>query len=290
MDAIEYIRSRPSSQFLESRFTANKRVHRPDLTCVSQVRDPLPSGNEDKLRKKRQADSDVPHDVSLSALPPAPVSEKKSERAAKEAAKTARKERRKAKERAAKNAERSRPAPPQPQPQAEPIPDDPPHEEEKRVAVQPPSQSQPVQAPMAMQTQMMAGQGQFVGGYPASVSYQQQQPPPVSQYPSVQGKLAEIMRELAGLSQGLEAEQPNCRPLLESDTQFRYYWDALQSCSVSLQHVVSDIYYIHLSAQPVPSMQTQYMYQPMYYAPEQARPPPGYVQYYVEKPQNAEYS
>lgn len=303
IDVVEYIKGKPENFFVGRWFSAlgdetGVHSHKHEHTAV------LTPAKLEARHKRRLPESDIPHDLSLPGIadvswsspapPPVPAVGTKSadiDNVVRELTKGTRKERRKPKEKARnhppKEAQKKAavdreeekappvqfqspvPAPEQEQPQSQPA--------AVSVPVPPPAQSQP-------QTQFMQGPA---AAYPMMPGNAMGYAAP-AQYSTTQTKLMEIMRELGSLTQGLEAEQPNCRPLLETDAQFRYYWEALQSCSVSLQHVVSDIYYIHLNTPPV---QPQYMYQQMYYAPEHARPAPaGYMQYYTDKPQNAEYS
>jgi len=85
------------------------------------------------------------------------------------------------------------------------------------------------------------------------------------QYPAVPSKLMEIMQELRNVTDGMNNEKPNFKPVIDNDPQFRFYWESLESCTVSLHHLISDICTIHVNTQP---MQTQFMYptpQTMYY-------------------------
>eukprot|EP00826_Nyctotherus_ovalis_P007920 TRINITY_DN1203_c0_g1_i12.p1 TRINITY_DN1203_c0_g1~~TRINITY_DN1203_c0_g1_i12.p1 ORF type:complete len:306 (+),score=94.79 TRINITY_DN1203_c0_g1_i12:184-1101(+) len=89
------------------------------------------------------------------------------------------------------------------------------------------------------------------------------------QIPNIISQLYEIKNELGLVSGNLNAEKPNCKSLLDTDAQFKYYWDALEKCSSSLQNIVSDIYYIHVNSQPV---QQQMIPAQFYYPQDQLRP------------------
>ena len=157
------------------------------------------------------------------------------------------------------------------------------HRDKRRLREKIPAKSPPVMKSSSNQEEEEKVQpNQFARNYPM-MSAPSYAPPP--QYPTVQTKLNEIMNEVRAVVHNFDMEMPNCKPLIDSDPQFHYYWDALRNCSISLQHIVADVFYIQHQTQQV---QTQLMYaQPAYYPPEHPRP--NYMPYYPEKPQNAEY-
>lgn len=111
------------------------------------------------------------------------------------------------------------------------------------------------------------------------------------QVPNVMTQLYEIKNELGTVSHNLEVEKPNCRNLLETDPHFKHYWDSLEKCSVSLQNIVSDIYYIHMNSQQIPAqpMQHQMMMPPLYYPTDQLRARYMGPAFHQERPQGNEF-
>lgn len=106
------------------------------------------------------------------------------------------------------------------------------------------------------------------------------------QVPNIISQLYEIKNELGLVSSNLTAEKPNCKSLLDTDTQFKYYWDALEKCSSSLQNIVSDIYYIHVNSQPV---QQQMIPAQFYYPHDQLRPRFMGPPFHQERPPENEF-
>jgi len=87
--------------------------------------------------------------------------------------------------------------------------------------------------------------------------------------PDVMAQLHEIKSELGSVSESMATEKPNCKGLLDNDPHFKHYWDALEKCSTSLQNIVSDIYFIHVSSH---QMRQQMMPPQFYYSTDQLRP------------------
>ena len=305
IDPIEYIKSKPADYFASSSFekaveTSGKYSRKRDLTCSFHFTNDL-----ECTPKKKKSGSEIIPAHSLDP-PPLPSASKTAESAPaaivklQEEVKAIIQKENVEKPQIRRTVKKKQKEKPVKQAVQEPAPAPPvPNEEEK--AMQESCNNNGMNGMNGMNN--MNGPA---GAYPPSASPAAvPATAPVGtiqyhQYPNVPGKLMDIFRDLAIVSSNLTNEKPSCRSLIDTDPQFRYYWEALETCSSSLQNIITDIYYIHVSAQPV---QAQYMYPPqqqpapqaqLYYAQPADQRAGGYMQapqtaYYQEKPAGAEY-
>jgi hypothetical protein len=104
----------------------------------------------------------------------------------------------------------------------------------------------------------------------------------------LQEQIANVWNELGYVSQQLDGEQARLYPYGDFDQQLLLQWRRLQGCSVTLQQIVTEMWRGHAGA---PIMPQPYLYaHPMYYhAPMMEPPHPSYPQHYPDKPPTGNY-
>ena len=70
--------------------------------------------------------------------------------------------------------------------------------------------------------------------------------------PTVPDRLYYLFEEVSKMADEMKVEHSNTLQLMGSDPEFRYYWNSIYACSTSLQNIVNDVAYIHLSTQSAP--------------------------------------
>lgn len=106
-----------------------------------------------------------------------------------------------------------------------------------------------------------------------------------SQSFNIHEKLCMIGGELTVMSHKLNTDLISNKEQVNTDPQLGYYWSSIYNCSLSLQHIVNDISYIHYNALPFPP---QFLYRPPVHfnptMPDPIRPHiPSYNPYPIDK-------